>query len=75
MASMNDLTYGCCFFVFPGDILTFLEEYGKIIVSELFLPTHMKTITPVTVGGVAGGEKCIFLAPCVLNLIVFRYST
>jgi hypothetical protein len=33
--------------------------YGKIIISEGSLPTHEKTIRPVEIGGIAGGEKYI----------------
>lgn len=50
------------------DFTTTAKQYGKIIVSELFLPTHMKTITPVTVGGVAGGEKYI------VHNILFKFA-
>jgi hypothetical protein len=33
--------------------------YGQIIISELSLPPQSKTIKPVLVGGIAGGEKCV----------------
>jgi hypothetical protein len=33
--------------------------YGKIIISEVFLPYKQKTIKPISIGGVAGGEKYI----------------
>jgi len=39
------------------------KRIGTIILSELFLPNHMKTIPPVTntIPGVAGGEKYVYL--------------
>lgn len=33
--------------------------YGRIIISEMCLPIEEKTIKPISVGGVAGGEKYI----------------
>jgi hypothetical protein len=41
------------------DFKTAALAYGKIIISEKFLPEGQKTIEPVTkaVGGIAGGEK------------------
>ncbi|KAL6079943.1 Clu domain-containing protein [Balamuthia mandrillaris] len=33
------------------------EVYGRIIISERFLPYDDKTIKPLSMGGVAGGEK------------------
>ena len=33
------------------------RQYGEIIGSERFLPYNKKTIKPVSIGGVAGGEK------------------
>lgn len=41
---------------------TVAKEIGTIIISELFLPPHERTIPPVTstVGGVAGGEKYVY---------------
>ena len=31
------------------------KMYGKIIISEVFLPYKQKTIKPISIGGVAGG--------------------
>ena len=31
-------------------------QYGKIIINEKFLPNHKKTIAPVDIGGLAGGQ-------------------
>jgi hypothetical protein len=36
------------------------ELYAKIIISELGLPNHLKTIKPTNVGGVAGGQKYVY---------------
>ncbi len=41
------------------DFVFSAESYGKIIISEYLLPNHKKTIPPVNVGGIAGGEKYI----------------
>ena len=41
------------------DFIYAAEAYGKIIISEQCLPSSMKTIKPVQLGGVAGGEKYI----------------
>ena len=41
------------------DFLETARHYGRIIVSEVFIPTKEKTIKPVSVGGVIGGEKFI----------------
>lgn len=42
------------------------ETYGKIIISELFLPN--KSIKPVSIGGIAGGEKYI------VQNILFKFA-
>ena len=42
--------------------------YGKIIISELALPVHNKTIRPIAVGGIAGGEKYI------VQNILFKFA-
>ncbi|GAM27028.1 hypothetical protein SAMD00019534_102030 [Acytostelium subglobosum LB1] len=41
------------------DFVYAAEAYGRIIISEHLLPNEMKTIKPVSVGGVAGGDKYI----------------
>jgi hypothetical protein len=38
---------------------SFFSAYGKVIISEAFLPEVMKTITSRNVGGIAGGAKYI----------------
>ena len=39
------------------------ELYGKIIISERFLPLSQKTIKPLDIGGRAGGIKVPFTSP------------
>ncbi|PRP79299.1 ABC transporter B family member 11-like [Planoprotostelium fungivorum] len=41
------------------DFVYAAETYGRIIISEHCLPLSSRTIRPVTVGGLAGGEKFI----------------
>jgi len=41
------------------DFVYAAETYGRIIISEHFLPHDNRTIKPVSVGGIAGGEKYI----------------
>lgn len=36
-----------------------VQLYGKIIISEVSVPVANKTIKPISIGGVAGGEKYI----------------
>lgn len=50
------------------DFLNKAQHYGKIIISEVFVPAKEKTIKPVSVGGVIGGEKFI-----VAN-ILFKFA-
>lgn len=46
--------------IYPLALLTVrFASYGKIIMEEAHLPKQLKTITPVQVGGIAGGEKYI----------------
>jgi hypothetical protein len=42
-----------------NDFVSVAEQYGRIIISERHLPNADKTIRPVGVGGVAGGDKYI----------------
>eukprot|EP01122_Echinamoeba_exundans_P007904 TRINITY_DN2521_c0_g1_i1.p1 TRINITY_DN2521_c0_g1~~TRINITY_DN2521_c0_g1_i1.p1 ORF type:complete len:1209 (+),score=237.81 TRINITY_DN2521_c0_g1_i1:47-3628(+) len=35
------------------------QTYGKVIISELSVPAEEKTVRPVSIGGIAGGEKYI----------------
>ena len=41
------------------DFLHHARQYGRIIISELYLPDDEKTIKPLRVGGVAGGSKFV----------------
>lgn len=41
------------------DFLHCAETYGRIIISERFLAPSSKTIKPISLGGVSGGEKYI----------------
>jgi len=43
------------------DFVYTAKIYGKVIISELTLPLHLKTIKPINIGGVAGGHKYIAL--------------
>src|SRR5688572_18961477 len=38
------------------DFLESVVQYGKIIISERYLPLERKTIKPVDLGGLAGGD-------------------
>jgi hypothetical protein len=40
-----------------NDFVGSAAKYGKIIISELYLPYTQKTIKPINAGGVMGGEK------------------
>jgi hypothetical protein len=41
-------------------ILLYIHRYGRIIISERFLPAFQKTIKPIdAIGGTAGGLKYI----------------
>ena len=35
-----------------NDFVSSASKYGKIIISELYLPYHEKTIKPLTIGGI-----------------------
>lgn len=43
-------------------------SYGRIIISEAFVPDHMKTIKPTAMGGIVGGDKYI------VNNILFKFA-
>jgi len=43
--------------------------YGRLIVSERPLPNHLRTIKPVNIGGLSGGDKYVF------NGILFKFAT
>jgi hypothetical protein len=65
-----------------ADFLQNAETYGKIILSELFIPNEKKTIKPVSVGGYLGGQKFVveqanimFKVRCLLLLFVFFFSS
>jgi len=44
------------------------ELYGRIIISEHFLPIERQTFKPLSLGGVAGGDKYIVQVPLLHNL-------
>ncbi len=44
------------------------QTYGRVIISELSVPIHYKTIKPTSIGGTAGGEKYI------VNGILFKFA-
>lgn len=43
-----------------ADFTAMAEKFAKIIISEKYLDNDKKTIKPVDVGGIAGGEKYIW---------------
>jgi hypothetical protein len=53
------------------DFLETAQHFGRIIISEVFLPARSKTIKPVSVGGVIGGEK--FIVRNVTISFFFRF--
>eukprot|EP01133_Synstelium_polycarpum_P010233 gene10233-11927_t len=52
------------------DFVKAAENYGFIIIKEMFMPAHLRTIPPIDIGGVAGGEKFI----CQNILFKFAYD-
>jgi len=50
------------------DFIHAAATYGKIIISEVYLPNKKKTIKPVTIGGQAGGDKY------VINNILYKFA-
>lgn len=50
------------------DFLFSARTYGKIIISEVYLPDNEKTIKPVQIGGIAGGQKF-----CCRNILLVIY--
>ena len=50
------------------DFLHCAQTYGRIIIAERYLPVSEKTIKPVDLGGVAGGEKYI------VHNILFKFA-
>lgn len=42
------------------DFRTSASNIAKRIIDEAFLPLHQKTIKPVDVGGIAGGQKYVY---------------
>lgn len=42
---------------FEAEFVRTATLYGKIIISERFLPVELKTIKPLDIGGIAGGVK------------------
>jgi Clustered mitochondria len=57
------------------DFIYTAKTYGKIIISERYLPTSKKIIKPVDIGGHAGGTKvCLFVCACFLHARTRAYS-
>eukprot|EP01132_Coremiostelium_polycephalum_P007680 gene7680-9448_t len=52
------------------DFVKAAENYGFIIIKEMFLPNELKTIKPIDLGGIAGGQKYI----CQNILFKFAYD-
>ena len=50
------------------DFVSAARAVGKMIISEICLPPQQKVIRPVTIGGIAGGEKFI------VHNILFKFS-
>jgi hypothetical protein len=50
------------------DFIHSARTYGRIIISEVYLPYRKKTIRPLQLGGVAGGEKFI------VHNILFKFA-
>lgn len=41
------------------DFTNVASTYGKVILSELYLPVEEKTVRPINMGGVLGGSKYV----------------
>jgi hypothetical protein len=50
------------------DFVHAARTFGRIIISEVFLPVKQKTIRPKTIGGIVGGEKYI------VHNILFKFA-
>lgn len=50
------------------DFLMASRNFGKTIISEAFIPVEHKTIKPINIGGVIGGEKYI------VHSILFKFA-
>lgn len=50
------------------DFIYAASSYAKIIISEYYLPYQFKTIKPVQIGGVLGGQKYI------VHNILFKFA-
>ena len=50
------------------DFVYAARTFGRIIISEVFLPHNKKTISPTTIGGIVGGEKY------VVHGILFKFA-
>ena len=51
------------------DFLFSVKTYGRLIITEKFLPIDAKSIKPTNMGGSAGGEKYL------VNHILFKFAT
>ena len=50
------------------DFVNTAKRFGKLIISESYLPIKQKTIVPTTIGGIVGGEKYI------VHDILFKFA-
>ena len=50
------------------DFVSSARRYGRIIISEVYQPVNKKTIKPINLGGVIGGEKY------VVRNILFKFA-
>lgn len=64
----QDFIYAATSCVFSTCFVHFVSRYGKIIISEYYLPVHHKTIKPIELGGVLGGQKY------VVHNILFKFA-
>jgi len=56
------------FIALTQDFVYASQTYGKVIISERYLPNHEKTIPPIDIGGLAGGDKFI------VHGILFKFA-
>eukprot|EP01100_Stratorugosa_tubuloviscum_P002729 TRINITY_DN1648_c0_g1_i1.p1 TRINITY_DN1648_c0_g1~~TRINITY_DN1648_c0_g1_i1.p1 ORF type:complete len:984 (-),score=453.01 TRINITY_DN1648_c0_g1_i1:328-3279(-) len=50
------------------DFIATVEIYGQVIIRELYTPAENKTIKPLAIGGIAGGEKYL------VQNILFKFA-
>eukprot|EP01132_Coremiostelium_polycephalum_P009238 gene9238-11318_t len=56
------------FIALTQDFVYASSTFGKVIISERYLPNHEKTIPPIDIGGLAGGSKFI------VHGILFKFA-